>query len=150
MAWHGTLATRYGTTALLPYHTARQGAVHGTRRGNARQRISRGGAPHNTDESVTDNTPAARTNFEADDHSGLEKKDHFMLTSESKKLLTSGRSRFTKYVGLENIHVSITMKPTNSPTQGPTQPKKIRLNSSIWATFFPTADEFRWVWIDFI
>ena len=42
------------------------------------------------------------------------------------------------------------MKPSNSPTQGQPQPKKkIRLKSGLWATFFPTANNFSWVGIVF-
>ena len=41
------------------------------------------------------------------------------------------------------------MKPTNSPTQGPTEPKKTEVRSGIWA-IFPTANSFSWVGIDFV
>ena len=41
------------------------------------------------------------------------------------------------------------MKPTNSPTQGQPNPRKIRLKVA-FGPLFPTANNFSWVGIDFV
>ena len=41
-------------------------------------------------------------------------------------------------------HINITMKPTNSPTQGQPNPRKIRLNMA-FGPLFPTANDFWWL-----
>ena len=41
------------------------------------------------------------------------------------------------------------MKPTNSPTQGQPNPRKIRVKAA-FGPLFPTANNCRWVGIDFI
>ena len=45
-----------------------------------------------------------------------------------------GCLRYTKLCWVGK-HVNMIMKPTNSPTQGPTQPKNNQGKSGIWATF---------------
>ena len=51
------------------------------------------------------------------------------------------------YVGVGK-HINITMKPTNSPTQGQPNPRKNRLKVA-FGTLFPTANNFSCVRIDF-
>ena len=46
------------------------------------------------------------------------------------------------YVGLENIYLVTTMKPTNSLTQGQPNPRKIRLKAE-FGPRFPTANNIR-------
>ena len=46
-------------------------------------------------------------------------------------------------------HINIIMKPTNSPTQGQPNPRKIRLKVA-FGPLFPTANNFSWVGIDFM
>ena len=50
--------------------------------------------------------------------------------------------RYTKFCWVGK-HIDIFMKPSNSPTQGQPNPRKIRLKSGIWATFFPQQIIFR-------
>ena len=58
-----------------------------------------------------------------------------------------GCLRFTQFsVGLENIPVTIIMKPTNSSTQGQPNPRKIRLKVAC-GPLFPTANIISWVGI---
>ena len=51
-----------------------------------------------------------------------------------------GWKTYTRY------QVNVIMKPTNPPTQGQLNPRKIRVNSGIWATFFPAANIFLMGW----
>ena len=37
------------------------------------------------------------------------------------------------------------IKPTNTPTQGQPNPRKIRLKVAFWAPLFSTANDFSWV-----
>ena len=58
-----------------------------------------------------------------------------------------GASDLPNNVGLLNMYLeNIIMKPTNSPTQGQPNPRKIKV--AFWATFFPTAKYFfvGWDW----
>ena len=55
-------------------------------------------------------------------------------------LVAMGRLRFTKFCWGRK-HVNIIMKPTNSPTQGQPNPKKIRLKVA-FGPLFPTAKYF--------
>ena len=54
--------------------------------------------------------------------------------------------------GLGDVYkrqVNIIVKPTDSPTQGQPNPRKIRLKVA-FRSFFPTANSFLWVGIDFV
>ena len=62
--------------------------------------------------------------------------------------LILGCLQFTKLC-LVAKHVNIFMKPTNSPTQGKPNPRKIRLKVA-FGPLFPTANHFSWVRIDLI
>ena len=55
--------------------------------------------------------------------------------------------RFTKLCWVGK-HINIIMKPTNSPTQGQPNRRKIRLKVA-FGPLFPTLNNFSWVGIDF-
>ena len=55
---------------------------------------------------------------------------------------------FTKFCWVGK-HVNVSMKPTNFPTQGQPNPRKIRLKVA-FGLRFPTANDFSWVGIGFI
>ena len=64
-------------------------------------------------------------------------------------ILRTGRClRFTKLCWVGK-HVNISMKPTNSPTQGQSNPRKNRSRVA-FGPLFPTANTFSWVGIGFI
>ena len=58
------------------------------------------------------------------------------------------RCDLPNYVGMENLYVNIIMKPTNSPTQGQPNPRKIRRKVA-FGPLYPTARIFSWVGIVF-
>ena len=58
--------------------------------------------------------------------------------------------RFTKLCSVEK-HINIIMKPTNSPTQGQPNPRKIRfIKVAFWATFSHSKYFFVGFGIDFV
>ena len=71
----------------------------------------------------------------------------FISNGVNSKARQQGVAIFFKFCWVRK-HVSIIMKPTNSPTQGQPNPRKLRLKSGILGPFIPTATYFfvGWDW----